>query len=81
MSIDHGYHWHGRHEAGLNNPKQSGVDKWRLNFDAQKPVLDRMGIRFIIGSPNSRLTAYQKLPFMEAIRAACENLDVRQRAA
>lgn len=70
MSIDHGYHWHGRHDPGLNNPKQAGVDRWRMVLDAQKPILDRLGIEVVIGSPNSRLTAYRKLDFMEAIGAA-----------
>lgn len=75
MSLDHGYHWHGRHPGGLNNPKQAGVDKWRANLDMQRPVLDKMGIRLIIGSPNSRLTAYEKLGFMEGVHAAVEDLD------
>lgn len=70
MSLDHGYHWHGRHPPGLNNPKQAGVDRWRMVLDAQKPVLDRMGIEMLIGSPNSRLTAYRKMGFMEAIAYA-----------
>lgn len=75
MSITKGYHWHGRHPAGLNNPKQAGVDKWRLNFDAQRPVLDKMGVRLLIGSPGSALTQYPKLGFMEAVNAAVEDLD------
>lgn len=75
MSIVKGYHWHGRHPAGLNNPKQDGVDKWRANLDAQAPVLDKMGVKLLIGSPNSALTAYPKLDFMGAVDAACEDLD------
>lgn len=78
MSITKGYHWHGRHPAGLNNPKQAGVDKWRINLDAQRPLLDRMGISFVLGSPNSALTAYPKMGFMEAVRAALEGLDQRR---
>jgi len=78
MSLDHGYHWHGRHPAGLNNPSQSGVDKWRANLDGQAAALRRIGITVVIGSPNSRLTAYPKLSFMEAVNganAACKTLD------
>lgn len=74
MSIDHGYHWHGRHDPGLNNPKQAGVDRWRLVLDAQRPILDRLGIEFIIGSPNSRLTAYRKMGFLEAIAYAQDRI-------
>jgi hypothetical protein len=68
MSIDNGYHWHGRHQNGLNNPRQATVDKWRISFDAQRPLLDRMGVEVVIGTPHSRLTAFRKLPFLEAIR-------------
>lgn len=77
-SLVKGYHWHGRHQAGLNNPKQAGVDKWRQHLDAQKPVLDKMGVRLLIGSPGSALTAYPKLDFMGAVHAACEGLHVER---
>jgi hypothetical protein len=67
MSLDHGYHWHGRHDPGLNNPSQASVERWRQTLDSQRPALDRMGLEFIVGSPNSRLTAFRKLGFLEAI--------------
>ena len=77
MSLQHGVHWHGRHPSGLNNPSQAGVDKWRQNFDAQKPVLDMLGIEFVIGTPESSLTAFRKLPFEEALNGNPQNFDER----
>ncbi len=57
MTLQGGVHWHGRHPPGLTNPTQASVDKWR----------ERLGIPFIIGSPGSALTAFPKLPLLEAI--------------
>jgi hypothetical protein len=54
----------------LNNPKQASVERWRQVLDQQKPALDHMGVEFIIGSPNSRLTAFRKMGFLEAIAYA-----------
>ncbi len=67
MTLQGGVHWHGRHPPGLTNPTQASVDKWRERLDAQAPLLERLGIPFIIGSPGSALTAYPKLPLREAI--------------
>lgn len=66
MTLIRGAHWHGRHQ-GLNNPSQSGVDKWRARLDAQATVLRRKGIDVIIGSPNSSLTNYRRVPLLEAL--------------
>jgi hypothetical protein len=68
MTLVHGIHWHGRHPAGLNNPRQASIDKWRSRLDAQRPILDRLGLEFVIGSPGSALTAFAKLPFEEALK-------------
>lgn len=67
MSLQRGVHWHGRHEAGLNNPKQASVDKWRERLDAQAPILRRLGIDVVIGSPHSSLTAFPKMGLKEAL--------------
>ncbi len=67
MQITKGVHWHGKHPAGLTNPTQSSVDKWRVRLDAQAPVLEALGIMVLIGSPGSALTAFRKLPLKEAI--------------
>lgn len=67
MSIEKGIHWHGRHPPGLNNPRQASVDKWRAELDAQAPMLQQMGIEVLNASPHSRLTAYPRVPLLEAI--------------
>ncbi len=67
MNLRKGAHWHGRHPPGLNNPSQSGVDKWRARLDEQRPFLDMIGVEVVIGSPNSSLTQYRKLPLEEAL--------------
>lgn len=68
MSLEKGTHWHGRHASPLNNPKQAAVDKWRIELDAQAPVLASMGIEVLNASPHSRLTAFRRVPLLEAIR-------------
>lgn len=68
MSIMKGSHWHGRHAPGLNNPKQASVDKWRAQLDAQAPVLERIGIEVLNSSPHSALSAYKRVPFLEAVK-------------
>lgn len=70
MSLERGIHFHGRHPAGLNNPTQSSVERWRIELDAQAPLLAKMGIDVVIGSPHSRLTAYRRAPLMEALRGS-----------
>lgn len=68
MHLMKGAHWHGRHGAGLNNPKQASVDKWRAQLDAQAPIFERMGVEVLNASPHSALTAYRRVDFLEAIR-------------
>lgn len=70
MSLAAGHHWHGRHPAGLTNPTQASVDKWRLNFDAQRAFLDLLPARLVLGSPGSALTAFPKVTLEEALDAA-----------
>lgn len=67
MSLERGVHWHGSHPAGLNNPRQSQVDRWRIELDAQAPVLEKRGIDVVIGSPHSRLTAFRRQPLQDVI--------------
>lgn len=67
MSLMRGLHWHGKHQDGLNNPRQGNVDRWRVVLDAQAPALAARGIDVIIGSPGSALTAYRKLGLREGI--------------
>lgn len=68
MSIVKGFHWHGRHQAGLNNPRQTSVDKWRIELDSQAPFLRMMGIEVLNASPFSALQAYPRVNLLEALR-------------
>jgi hypothetical protein len=67
MNIMKGLHWHGRHGAGLSNPKQASVDKWRAQLDAQAPIFEQLGIEVLIASPHSALTAYRRVDLLEAL--------------
>lgn len=67
MSLTHGVHWHGRHPAGLNNPKVSNVDLWRKVLDDQAQTLHDMGVTVLNASPISNLEAYPKVSFEEAL--------------
>jgi len=67
MTLQRGSHWHGKHPAGLNNPRSGSVDQWRVKLDAQADLLAHMGIDVVIGSPGSALTRYRKLGLAEAI--------------
>lgn len=69
MTLEHGIHWHGRHQAGLNNPRQASVDRWRAELDAQAPLFDKMGIEVLNASPISRLTAFRRVTLQEALDA------------
>lgn len=68
MSIQKGFHWHGRHPPGLNNPRQASVDKWRLELDAQSHVLELMGIEVLNAAPHSALQNYRRVGLLEALR-------------
>jgi hypothetical protein len=67
MHIRNGLHWHGRHGDGLNNPRQSTVDRWREILDAQAPLLAEHGVEVVIGSPGSALSQFRKLELGAAI--------------
>lgn len=61
MRIDRGEHWHGRHPAGLNNPRANNVQRW-LNADWSVPA----GVEVINCNPESALDAYPKMSFEDA---------------
>ena len=67
MGLRKGYHWHGRHPGGLTNPTQGSTDKWRERLDAQRGILDLLGIPVVLGSPGSALQNFPTLPLKEAI--------------
>lgn len=67
MRIDHGLHWHGKHEGGLNNPTQGNVKRWRNCVDGAADTLKTLGIPVINVSPVSALRNYPKMDLMEAL--------------
>lgn len=62
-----GYHWHGRHEAGFNNPNVMGLERWRITLDSQAPVLEKRGVEVIVATNHSALTAYPRVPLQELL--------------
>lgn len=69
MSLSGGDHWHGRHSGGLNNPRQSGVERWRRSLDGAAPALQRAGVEVVNCSSASALQAYPKIDLEEALCA------------
>lgn len=67
MSVTLGVHWHGRHPAGLNNPKVSNVDVWRRILDDEAQNLHNMGVEVLNASKASALENYPKVTFEEAL--------------
>jgi hypothetical protein len=66
MRLDKGLHWHGAH-AGLHNPNDRNVARWRRVIDGAAPTLKALGVEVLNASPISALQAYPKVDFMEAI--------------
>lgn len=62
MSLANGEHWHGRHPAGLNNPKAHNVSRW---LGAKWTIPD--GTEILNCSHVSSLTAYPKQDFETAL--------------
>lgn len=67
-----GVHWHGKHTGNLRNPTKKSLARWRGVLDGQAEPLKRMGVTVLNASPNSALTAYPKMTFEAALRAALE---------
>lgn len=61
MTIAAGEHWHGRHPAGLNNPRQATIKRW-LSAQWTTPP----GVKIINCNPESALAAYPKMSFEDA---------------
>lgn len=66
MTLAHGIHWHGRHGAGLHNPTDRSVARWRRAFDAAADTLAALGVQVVNTSPISALRRYPKQSFQEA---------------
>lgn len=67
MRLDGGLHWHGRHGAGLHNPTDGNVARWRRCIDDAAAELADLGVEVLNASPVSALTAYPKVTLEEAI--------------
>jgi len=67
MRIDLGFHWHGRHPDGMNNPRAAGIAVWRKVLDRNATRLSLMGVEVLNASPVSALTAYRKVTLDEAL--------------
>lgn len=67
LSLERGVHWHGRHGAGLNNPREESILRWRRGFEASAPMLAELGIEVYNASPHSALEAFPKRSLEELI--------------
>jgi hypothetical protein len=67
MRVDLGTHWHGRHPGEMHNPTVNNIGRYRRAIDAAAEPLREAGIEVLNCSPVSRLTAYRKVDFQEAI--------------
>lgn len=67
MTLEHGFHWHGKHPNGMSNPRPGGVVTWRKAIDGAAKVAQGLGIEVINCSEISALERYPKLPYLEAL--------------
>lgn len=54
----HGGHWHGDHPAGMAQPKDDTMARWRRAFQANAPLIAAMGVEVINCTPGSALTCF-----------------------
>lgn len=66
MRLDKGVHWHGLH-PNLHNPNDRNVARWRRVTDEAAITLRTLGVQVLNASPISALTAYEKVPYAEAL--------------
>jgi hypothetical protein len=62
MTLARGEHWHGRHPAGLNNPREHTVRRW-LSARWAAPA----GVEVVNCYPGSALAAFPRMEFEQAI--------------
>lgn len=67
FNLSRGTHWHGRHASPMTNPTEYAVAGWRMALDAQAGVFAERGIRVVVATKDSRLTAYPRVPLMELV--------------
>lgn len=66
MNLVRGFHWHGKHTAGWNNPTMDKLNRWRKILDHQSKALSRLGIQVINVCMTSSLKNYPKMSLEEA---------------
>lgn len=67
MTLECGEHWHGRHEAPLNNPNPDGIAVWRRNLDLAAEYLAVIGVEVLNASKISALEAYPKVDLRDCL--------------
>lgn len=67
MTLAHGTHWHGRHGAGLHNPTDRSIARWRAVLDGAAEQLAALGIDVVNTSAISALTRYRRASLEEAV--------------
>jgi len=61
MSLERGFHFHGRHKGPLNNPREAHLGRWRRAFAQAAPVYEAAGVEIVNTSEHSRLDAFPKM--------------------
>ncbi|MFN4176430.1 hypothetical protein [Phenylobacterium sp.] len=67
MSLADGVHWHGAHDARLNNPTAQSLARWAGVLDRQALRLAQLGVEVLNASPVSALAAYPKVSLEDAL--------------
>lgn len=68
MRTDFGTHWHGRHPAGLNNPRDTHMVHWRRALNESAERLKALDINVINASKISTITAFPVMDLKDALR-------------
>lgn len=55
MTVENGYHWHGKHEGMLSNPREHNVQMWKRRTDSMGEYLITKGFQCFNASPGSAL--------------------------
>lgn len=67
LTARHGYHWHGRHPDGMNNPTEPGLARWGRVMDSNAAYFRSKGIEIVNASPASALQNYAKTTLEQAL--------------
>jgi hypothetical protein len=60
-------HWHGRHPAGLHNPRENSFARWINRFEGLANELQKRGVRVWNCSISSRLECFPKRSLREVL--------------